>query len=51
MDELLTNDPVDLGKYNIDLQDYLDEFYINGLTTPEQAAEKIQGRAYIWLNE
>lgn len=51
MDELLTNDPVDLGKYNIDLQDYLDEFYINELTTPEQAAEKIQGRAYIWLNE
>lgn len=51
MDELLTHDPVDLGKYNLDLQDYLDEFYINELTTPEQAAEKIQGRAYIWLNE
>lgn len=51
MDDLLTHDPVDLGKYNLDLQDYLDEFYITELTTPEQCAEKIQGRAYIWLNE
>ncbi len=51
MEALLSAAPVDMGKYNIDLQDYLDEFYINELTTPEQAAEKIQGRAYIWLNE
>lgn len=51
MDGLLAHGPVDLGKYSIDLQDYLDEFYINGLTSPEQAAGKIQGRAYIWLHE
>lgn len=51
MEGILSLAPVDLGKYNLDLQDYLDEFYINGLTTPQQAAEKIQGRAYIWLNE
>lgn len=51
MDELLTHDPVNLGKFNINLQDYLDEFYVSQLTTPEQAAEKIQGRVFIWLNE
>lgn len=42
---------VPIDRYHIDVQDYLDEFYINGLVTPEQCAEKIQGRAEIWLNE
>ncbi len=37
--------------YVIDMNEYLTEFYDNKLTTPEQYAEKIQGRAYIWLNE
>ncbi len=37
--------------YVIDMSEYLTEFYDNKLTTPEQCAEKIQGRAYIWLNE
>lgn len=51
MDCLLENDPVNLGKYSVDLQDYLDEYYLYGLSTPDQAAKKMQGRAYIWLNE
>lgn len=51
MEEILTMKPTNPGKYNVDVQDYLDEFYINELTTPEQCAEKVQGRAEIWLNE
>ena len=51
MDEILTMDPVSMGKYNLDLDDYLDEYYVNELTTAEECAQKIQGRAEIWLNE
>lgn len=29
----------------------LAEYYENGLSTAQQCAEKLQGRAYIWLNE
>lgn len=35
MDGILAQSPVSLGRYNLDLQDYLDEFYVNGLTTAE----------------
>lgn len=51
MDEIVGMDPVSLGKYRVGVQDYLDEFYVNGLTTAEECAEKIQGRTEIWLNE
>ena len=51
MESLLQNSPVDLGKYNLDVDDYLEEFYVNEITTPEECAQKIQGRAEIWLNE
>lgn len=51
MDDILKKAPVNLGKYSVDLQDYLDEYYLHGLSTPEQAAEKMHGRVYIWLNE
>ena len=43
----LTNSKV----YVIDMSEYLTEFYDNKLTTPEQCAEKIQGRMDIWLHE
>lgn len=42
---------VDLGKYNIDLRDYLNEYYVNELTTPEQCAKRISDRVMIWMNE
>lgn len=48
---ILEQNPVALCKYNLDLQDYLDEYYVHNLTTPEQCAKKLQDRAYIWLNE
>lgn len=37
--------------YSIDAKEYLEEFYIQKLITAEECAEKIQGRAEIWLNE
>lgn len=50
--EFLVSQPlVPVDYYNVDVQDYLDEFYVNGLTTAEECAKKIQGRAEIWLNE
>ena len=42
---------VNLNSYDVDVQEYLDEFYVNELITAEQCAEKIQDRAEIWLNE
>lgn len=51
MDELLLGSSDNIGKYNVDVQDYLDEYYVNELTTAEECAQKIQGRAEIWLNE
>ena len=51
MDEILTMAPVSLGKYNLDVDDYLEEFYVNELTTAEECAQQIQSRATIWSNE
>ena len=51
LNEILSLSLVNLNSYGVDVQDYLDEFYVNELTTAEQCAEKIQGRAEIWLNE
>lgn len=51
IEEILTLNPVYADAYNVDVQEYLDEFYVNGLTTAEECAEKIQGRTEIWLNE
>ena len=51
MDEVLSHSPVNIGKYNVDVQEFLDEFYVNGLITAEECADKIQGRVEIWLNE
>lgn len=51
MDEVLFHSPVNTGKYNVDVQEFLDEYYVNELITAEECADKIQGRAEIWLNE
>ena len=51
VNEIFSLPLVNLNSYGVDVQDYLDEFYVNELTTAEQCAEKIQGRAEIWLNE
>ncbi len=51
LNEIFSLPLVNLNSYNVDVQEYLDEFYINELTTAEQCAEKIQGRSEIWLNE
>ncbi|MDO4168195.1 MAG: hypothetical protein Q4D32_12395, partial [Eubacteriales bacterium] len=51
LNEIFSLPLVNLNSYGVDVQEYLDEFYINELTTAEQCAEKIQGRAEIWLNE
>jgi ABC-type glycerol-3-phosphate transport system substrate-binding protein len=51
MEKVLSNPLVPIDYYNVDVQEYLDEFYVNELTTAEECAEKIQGRAEIWLNE
>lgn len=51
MDRILSHNPVCMDFYPLDVQDYLDEFYKNGLTTAEECAQKIQGRAEIRLNE
>ena len=51
VNEIFSLPLVNLNSYGVDVQEYLDEFYVNELTTAEQCAEKIQGRAEIWLNE
>ena len=51
MDRILDRPIVNIDLYSVDVDEFLLEFYDNGLTTPEQCAEKMQGRAYIWLNE
>ncbi len=51
LDAILSGTLVNGKVFSVDMAEFLEEFYINGLTTAEQCAEKIQGRAYIWLNE
>ena len=51
MDGVLSHSPVNTGKYNVDVQEFLDEYYVNELITAEECADKIQGRVEIWLNE
>lgn len=51
VNEIFSLPLVNLNSYGVDVQEYLDEFYVNELTTAEQCAEKIQDRAEIWLNE
>ena len=40
LDEMLTCDPVNVNAYNVDVQEYLDEFYVNGLITAEEVREE-----------
>lgn len=51
LDEFLAMPLVNSKTYVIDMSEYLTEFYDSKLTTPEQCAEKIQGRVDIWLHE
>lgn len=51
LEQVLSMPLVNTGAYGVDLQDHLDEYYVNGLTTPEQCAEKLQDRVSIWLHE
>ncbi len=51
LDEFLSMPLVNSKTHVIDMSEYLDEFYNSKLTTPEQCAEKIQGRVDIWLHE
>ena len=40
---------VNTKQYGLDVGEYLDEYYIQALITAPQCADKIQGRAEIWL--
>ena len=51
VDDVLTHDPVYADAYNVDVQEFLDEYYVNGLITAEECAKKIQDRTYMWLME
>lgn len=51
LDEFLSMPLVNGKTHVIDMSEYLTEFYDSKLTTPEQCAEKIQGRMDIWLHE
>ena len=51
MEGFLSGELINRKLYSVEVGEILDEYYVNGLTTPEQCAEKIQGRTYIWLNE
>ena len=39
------------GIYSLNMDDYLDEYFVQELTTAEECAQNIQGRMDIWLNE
>lgn len=51
VDAFLSGGAINRKLYALDVDEFLEEYYVNGLTTAEQCAEKIQGRTYIWLNE
>ncbi|MBS6195865.1 MAG: extracellular solute-binding protein [Clostridiales bacterium] len=51
IDRILDRPIVNIDLYSVDVDDILQEFYVNGLTTAQQCAEKLQDRATIWLNE
>lgn len=51
LEEILDREMVNIDLYSVDMEEFLEEFYVSGLTTPEECARKMQDRAYIWLNE
>ena len=51
MEAMLSVHTVYAGAYNVDVQEYLDEYYVNDLISAEECAQKIQDRTYMWLNE
>ena len=48
---MLSVNTVYAGAYNVDVQEYLDEYYVNGLITAQECVKKIQDRTYMWLSE
>ena len=51
LEQVLPLPLVNSGAYGIDVQEFLDEYYVNELGTAEQCAKKIQERVTIWLHE
>lgn len=51
LEQVLSLPLVNSGAYGIDVQEFLDEYYVNELGTAEQCAKKIQERVTIWLHE
>ena len=51
MEAMLSVNTVYAGAYNVDVQEYLDEYYVNGLITAQECVKKIQDRTYMWLSE
>ncbi|QQR29560.1 hypothetical protein I5Q82_16215 [Acutalibacter muris] len=51
LEQVLSLPLANSGSYGIDVQEFLDEYYVNGLGTAEQCAKKIQDRVNIWLHE
>ena len=51
VEELFTGPMVPVEYYEIDTQEFIDEMILQHFITPEECAEKIQGRATLQLNE
>lgn len=51
VEQIVSLPTVNTDLYSIDVEEFLNDFYAKGLTTAEQCAAKLQGRAEIWLNE
>ena len=51
VEELFTGPMVPMEYYEIDTQEFIDEMILQHFITPEECAEKIQGRATLQLNE
>lgn len=51
LDEVLSLPLVNSGSYGIDVNEFLDDYYVHELGTAEQCAKKIQDRVNIWLHE
>lgn len=51
LERILELELINADQYGVDIMQFLNEYYINELTTAEQCAKKIQNRAEIWLGE
>lgn len=51
LEEVLSLPLVNSGLYGIDVNEFLEDYYVHELGLAEQCAKNIQGRITIWLNE